>query len=493
MTLGTLIIMFAVAGAILTALIGMSKAGKINWLVSFLQNFTGTWFIFSGAVKAIDPMGTAFKMEQYFAEFVRAFEGTWFSFLAPLFPKLSAASSTFAVAMITLEIVVGLALILGGRNKLTSWVFLITLVFFTFLTGFTYLTGYVPDGVNFFQFAKWGPYIETNMKVTDCGCFGDFIKLKPKTSFIKDLFLLIPAFIFVFRSKDMHSLWTPAARTAVLSLTTVATVLFCISNYVWNEPVVDFRPFKEGVNIREQKQKEEEAANNVELIAYRLKNNKSGEVVELPFEQYLKEFKNYPKEEWTAEQIKSEPAIARTKISDFDVQDVEGTNMTEQLLSYDGYMFMIVAYKLYGKDAGKETISVPDTIWGADTVRVGDAVQVNRKVLSIANKQVEKGTYAWDGDYVARWTKVVNPMLETAEKDGVNALAITAFEDPGKIDDFRHATQSAYNFFTADDIMIKTIMRSNPGVILMKNGEIIQKWHYKQLPSYEEIKAKYMK
>lgn len=493
MTLTTLIIIFAIAGAILTALIGMSKGGKINWLVSFLQNFTGTWFVFSGVVKAIDPMGTAFKMEQYFAEFVRAFEGTWFSFLTPLFPKLASASAGFSVTMITLEVIVGLALILGGRGKLTSWVFLIILVFFTFLTGFTYLTAYVPDGVNFFQFGKWGPYIETNMKVTDCGCFGDFIKLKPKTSFIKDLFLLIPALIFVFRSKDMHQLWTPATRTAVLSLTTVGTVLFCLSNYVWNEPIVDFRPFKEGVNIREQKLKEEEAANAVEITAYRLKNIKTGKVVELPFEQYLKEFKNYPKEEWTAEQVKSEPTIARTKISDFDVQDVDGNNVTEQILNYDGYMFMLVAYKLHGKSDGSQTISVPDTIWGADTLRIGDSLQLKPKVLSIANKQVEKEIYGWDGKYVDRWTKVVSPLLEAAEKDKVPALAITGFEDPGKIDDFRHATQSAYNFFTADDIMIKTIMRSNPGVILMKNGTIVQKWHYKQLPSYEEIKTKYMK
>jgi uncharacterized membrane protein YphA (DoxX/SURF4 family) len=493
MTLGTLIVLFAIAGAVLTALIGMSKGGKINWLVSFLQNFTGTWFVFSGAVKAVDPMGTAFKMEQYFAEFVRAFEGTWFSFLAPVFPKLSEGSATFAVAMITLEIIVGLALIVGGRNKLTSWVFLITLVFFTFLTGFTYLTAYVPDGVNFFQFGKWGPYVETNMKVTDCGCFGDFIKLKPYTSFIKDLFLLIPALIFVFRSRDMHSLWTAAARTAVLSLATIGTVAFCLSNYVWNEPVVDFRPFKNGVNIRERKQQEEAAAAAVQILSYRLKNRKDGKVVELPYEQYLKEFKNYPKEQWEAEQVKSEPTVPRTKISDFDVQDVEGTNRTEQILTYDGYMFVIAAYKLYGKNNGSTTISVPDTIYGADTLRIEDSLQIQRKVLSIANKQVEKTTYEWDADFINRWTKVVNPMLQTAEKDKVPALAITGFEDPGKIEDFRQATKSKYNFFTADDIMIKTIMRSNPGVILMKNGTIIHKWHYRQLPDYEEIKAKYIK
>lgn len=493
MTLSTLIIIFAVVGAILTALVGMSKAGKINWLLSFLQNFTGTWFIFSGVVKAIDPMGTAFKMEQYFAEFERAFSGTWFAFLVPLFPKLSAISTTFSTGMITLEIIVGLALILGASRKFTSWVFLITLIFFTFLTGFTYLTGYVPDGVNFFQFGKWGPYIETNMKVTDCGCFGDFIKLKPYTSFIKDLFLLIPAIIFVIGAKRMHQLFTPVIRSVVLTVATAGTIFFCLSNYVWNEPIVDFRPFKNGVNIRERKLAEEQAAIDVEIIAYRLKNKNNGKVVELPYEQYLKEFKSYPKDEWTAEQVKSEPTVPHTKISDFDIQDVEGNNVTEQVLTLKDYTFMIVAYKLYGESTSKETISVPDTIWGTDTLRIGDSLQLQRKMLSAANKQVEKNIYTWDDHYTTRWTKVINPMIQTAEKDGVKTFVITGFESPDKIDDFRHETQSAFPFLTADDIMIKTIMRSNPGVVLMRNGTIIQKWHFKQLPSYEVIKAKFMK
>lgn len=493
MTLSMLIILFAVVGAVLTALIGFSKAGKINWILSFLQNFTGTWFIFSGAVKAIDPMGTAFKMEQYFAEFERAFSGTWFSFIVPLFPKLSAVSPTFSTTMITLEIIVGLALILGASRVLTSWVFLIILVFFTFLTGFTYLTGYVPDGVNFFQFGKWGTYVETNMKVTDCGCFGDFIKLKPFTSFVKDLFLLIPAIIFVIGAKKMHQLFTPVSRTITLSVATLGTVLFCISNYVWNEPIVDFRPFKNGVNIRERQLAEQEAAANVEIIAYRLTNKNNGKIVELPYEQYLKEFKKYPKEQWNIDQVKSEPTVPHTKISDFDLQDVEGNNVTEQVLNLPDYTFMIVAYKLHGKDAGKETLSVPDTIWGVDSLRVGDSLQLQRKILSVANKQVEKNINKWDKHFTERWTKVVNPVVIAAEKDGVKTFAVTGFDDPERIDDFRHETQSAYPFLTADDIMIKTIMRSNPGVVLLKNGQIIQKWHFKQLPAYGDIKAQFMK
>jgi uncharacterized membrane protein YphA (DoxX/SURF4 family) len=175
MTLGTLVLVVAIAAVLLTVLIGIFfKDDMNNWIVSLLQNFCGVLFIFSGWVKAVDPLGTAYKMEQYFAEFQGTFEDTTLSFMAPLFPTLSEYAIGFSVGMIVFEIILGLMLLLGSWPKVTAWAFFLLVLFFTFLTGFTYLTGYVPEGVNFFQFGKWGPYVETNMKVTDCGCFGDF-------------------------------------------------------------------------------------------------------------------------------------------------------------------------------------------------------------------------------------------------------------------------------------------------------------------------------
>ena len=183
MTLTTLTIGVAIAALILT-LVGKFAFDRVeNYFISYLQNFTGALFIFSGWVKAIDPLGTAYKMEQYFAEFESTFQDTWFSFLAPLFPQLSEYSASFSVFMIVLEIVLGVMLLVGMWRKFTAWTFFLIVAFFTFLTGFTYLTGYVPEGVNFFQFGKWGEYVSTNMKVTDCGCFGDFLKLEPRVSF----------------------------------------------------------------------------------------------------------------------------------------------------------------------------------------------------------------------------------------------------------------------------------------------------------------------
>jgi uncharacterized membrane protein YphA (DoxX/SURF4 family) len=153
---------------------------------------------FFGLGQSSGPLGTAYKMEQYFAEFQGTFEDTTLSFMAPLFPTLSEYAIGFSVGMIVFEIILGLMLLLGSWPKVTAWAFFLLVLFFTFLTGFTYLTGYVPEGVNFFQFGQWGPYVETNMKVTDCGCFGDFIKLEPKTSFLKDIFLLVPSLISCF-------------------------------------------------------------------------------------------------------------------------------------------------------------------------------------------------------------------------------------------------------------------------------------------------------
>jgi len=175
MTLGFLVSIIGGIALALTLLIGIVLREQKNWLMTYAQSFVGALFIFSGFVKAMDPLGTAYKMEQYFVEFESTFSETWLSFIAPLFPALSEASITFSVVMIVFEIVLGLMILIGSSPRFSSWAFFLLVAFFTFLTGFTYLTGYVPNGVNFFEFGQWTAFEETNMKVTDCGCFGDFL------------------------------------------------------------------------------------------------------------------------------------------------------------------------------------------------------------------------------------------------------------------------------------------------------------------------------
>ena len=521
MTLTKLTIGVAMAALLFTVLIAvLAKKRMKNPLISYLQCFTGALFVFSGWVKAIDPLGTAYKMEQYFAEFETTFEGTWFSFLSPLFPVLSKYAIGFSVGVIVFEILLGIMLLLGAYKKLTAWAFFLLVAFFTFLTGYTYLTGYVPSEpvaviqhtngeskqlllsgldtlstegwspidtvkVNFFDFGYWQAYKETNMKVTDCGCFGDFLKLKPKTSFLKDIFLLIPALLFLFFASKMHQLFSPTIRGSVLVLSTAGLIVYCLSNYVWDLPHIDFRPFKKGVNVVERKEYEAEAT-LTKVIGYELTNKSTGEKVNLTMEQ-LGEMVKYPKEIWEYEQIRSIPEAEPTKISDFAVENYQGYEVTDDILYDEGYSLMIVGYNLVYESVKTKIITVLDTIWAMDSLMVNDSLVLTQRIESIEKRQIERRDYFWNEDYTKRWTEVVNPLALEAEKAGVKIYAISKPYDESAVNDFRHTTQSAYPFYKADDILLKTIIRSNPGVLLWHNGTIVNKWHWRKMPSFQEL------
>lgn len=136
MTLGKLTIGVAIAALLFTLLLYVLQKRQVkNIFISYLQTFTGILFIFSGAVKAIDPLGTAYKMEQYFAELESTFQATWMSFLAPLFPTLSEYAIGFSVGMIVFEVILGVMLLIGSFPKFTSWAFFLLVAFFYFFNG----------------------------------------------------------------------------------------------------------------------------------------------------------------------------------------------------------------------------------------------------------------------------------------------------------------------------------------------------------------------
>ncbi|MFT7120293.1 MAG: putative membrane protein YphA (DoxX/SURF4 family) [Neolewinella sp.] len=448
MTLTTLLIRISIAALALTGITWFAFKKKDNIIISLLQNFCGALFIFSGYVKAVDPLGTAYKMEQYFAEFESTFADTAMSFLAPLFPMMSEFSVGFSVFMIVLEIVLGLALILGAWPKVTSWLFFLIVAFFTVLTGFTFMTGYVPSGVNFFAFGEWGSYMESNMKVTDCGCFGDFLKLEPFQSFMKDIVLLVPSLAFLFYSKKMHQVFSEKARNITLGVLMVVTLLYCFSNYSWDIPGQDFRPFKVGVDVAAQKEAESNAQSSVTTLAYVLTSKVDGTVKEIPTAEFLKVMGDYPQSDWAYDTKVSVPEIEPTKISDFEVSDAQGYDPIPDLLKDDSYTFLIVAYKLKG----------------------------------------DKGS--WDAGYVDKWKTDIAPVMAKAKAAGHKVAAMTKFNDDMTIDDFKQKVGVDYPFWRGDDIMLKTIVRSNPGIVLMKNGVIINKWHHKKMPSFEEMQGK---
>lgn len=495
MTIVTLMFYIGLAALALTLVMTLAYKVQKSWLMTYLQNFTGILFLFSGWVKAVDPLGTAFKMEDYFAEFYATFADTSMSFIAPMFPFFSEYSTAFAIFMIIFEIILGIMLIIGDRPKLTAWLFFLLVVFFTVLTGFTFLTGYVPMDQNFFSFSAWGEYKATNMRVTDCGCFGDFIKLDPRISFYKDLFLLMPSIYFLVRWKDMHQLFTSKSRNVTLVGSTFFLILYCVYNFYWDEPHVDFRPFRNGANIAEIKKAETESSNAVKVLAMKMKNKTTGEIKEFSYEEYMKNLSALIEEYETVEQIKTEPTIKETKISHFDITDFDGNEKTDIYLANPEAHLMVPVFKAeYKAIPGKRMVS--DSIFSMDTMAVADfkdSVTVVKTFKEVQQKEEEYYDIVWNKDFITTFVNVIKPLKEAAAKDKVSMSVVISGIDAEKAKLLAKETGLDVEYLTADEKLLKTIMRSNPGVILWKNGVLLHKWHYKKLPSWSEIKGEYLK
>ncbi len=493
MTLTTIVIWTAVISVVLTGITSqVFKQNKSLW-VSYLQNFCGAFFIFSGLVKVADPLGTSYKLVDYFTEFESTFSETWISFIAPMFPFFSEHSITVSLAVIILEIVLGVMLIIGAKNRLSAWLFFGIVFFFLFLTGYTALTGYVPEGVNFFSFGDWGAFDKNNMKVTDCGCFGDFIKLEPFLSFKKDVVLMVPAVIFLLKTKDMHSIFTAKTRNIITLASIGIFTVYGLSNFVWDIPGNDFRPFRVDVNIRDQKALEEESMMNAPTN-YVYTNKETGEVTSLSEAEYIKQYKNFPKEKFDMKQVTEDPEIPHSKISEFAVEDINGNEVTEELLNEKGYSLMYVCYKL-GYTEGEKNIMVADTSWLVDTVGTPgeEGFQLVKKADKISSHEETVTDYKFKSEYKTRFQGVVNPFAEAAQKAGVKVYAIAGGAGESVIRDFSEEINASYPIHMADDILLKTIVRSNPGIVLLKDGKVVQKWHYKQLPNFDEVKAEFIK
>jgi uncharacterized membrane protein YphA (DoxX/SURF4 family) len=494
MTLSGLVLNIGIVAIILTLIITLGLKKHKSYLMTFLQNFTGVLFIFSGWVKAIDPMGTAFKMEQYFGEFESVFSQTMFKFISPVFPMLSNISIWFSVGMIIFEIVLGIMLLFGIKPKLTAWLFFLLVVFFTILTGFTYLTGYVPSGATFFDFASWGPYKASNMKVTDCGCFGDFLKLEPKISFFKDIALLVPSIYFLFKYKDMHQLLTSKWNKIVMAGSTLLLILYCLNNFVWNEPHIDFRPFRNGADIAVLRAEEKKAQSEVQITDYTLKNLADGKIVDVPFKQYLADTTYQDKSKWTVvEQVKTPLRIPKTKISEFEITDFDGNDNTDLYLRNPKYHFMVMSPKVEF-ETGSVKAMVKDSIFKIDTIVASDhkTKEVKKTFLNVMNKEISKTDFIFSAAFIDD-LKAMKPVIDAAKKDGHDVSVVIGSFTKEAADDLAKETGIDAQYFTADDIMLKTIMRSNPGLVLWKNGVLVQKWHKNKLPDYAAIKTAFIK
>jgi len=356
----------------------------------------GLVFVFSGFVKGVDPMGTAYRIEDYLIAYGMDW-GLPFGLYA-------------SVALCALEFLLGAILILNIRIKEFSWILLVLMIFFTLITFYDALYEPVPD----------------------CGCFGDAIKLSNWGTFLKNLFLMSFTVAVFLERKNFHSAIGPMAQNAFILLIAVGFTGFCMQNY-FHLPVLDFRDWKVGNDMVPDDRGEAK-------IYLTFRNLESGETRE-----YLSP--DYPWNDslWMA---KWEFVDQRTDDSEvvrgheLVIETAEGEDVTSNYIENPDYQLLVIAYDLKGS---------------------------SRKTFPH-----------------------ISGLYEDADHAGVSLILVTSTL-PSDVDAIRDQFHPHLEIFYADDIVLKTMIRSNPGIILMKDGVVLAKWHYNDFPLFEDIRNRYLK
>jgi uncharacterized membrane protein YphA (DoxX/SURF4 family) len=358
----------------------------------------GLTFIFSGFVKGIDPWGSAYKFTDYF----NAFHMPWITDLAFALGILLAAS----------EFAMGTALIFNFFLRITSW---FTLTFMLFFTGLTLV-------------------LALTNPVTDCGCFGDALVITNWQTFYKNIVLLALAIFIFIQRKNFTGKNGPILSIAFTGMTVV--FYFYLVAYSYNHlPIIDFSPYKVGVNIPDAMKIPVGAPQAIYKNNFIYKNLKTGEE---------KEFTeaNIPwKDTLNWKYFKSEDPIVVQKgytppIHDFRIETADGEDIKDFFLYDDKYTFVVIASNLQ---------------------------KTNRDAMA----------------------KVVS-LAREARNRGYKFFLLTA-TSPVSFAAFKNETAASFDFFNTDEIALKTIVRSNPGLIILKKGTILKKYHYNDIPKPEEL------
>jgi uncharacterized membrane protein YphA (DoxX/SURF4 family) len=278
-------------------------------LVNISRVIVGVLFIFSGLVKANDPLGLSYKMQEFFDVWAQN------SSLTTIMHGLDNYALAFSIIMITLEIVIGVGLLIGWSKKFVSWMLLILIIFFTFLTGYAVLSG----------------------KIRTCGCFGDCIPLTAIQSFIKDIVLFILILIILIGNKYIQPIVSGGLSLFVIVFSTVI-VLFFQWHVHRHLPFKDCLPFKKGNNLLELRKMPSDAI--PDKVEFRFVYQKNGEKKQFTMDKL-------PDSSWTF--VSREDIIVEKgknnepPIKDFVINTLSGTDTTEALLNQnvDYYLFFV--------------------------------------------------------------------------------------------------------------------------------------------------------
>ena len=354
-------------------------------------------FIFSGYVKAIDPLGTLYKLKDYAAAMS----------LNGLLPDWALVG--VAIALGALEFALGVFMLFAVRRHVVSR---ITLAFMTAMTVLT-LWIFVADPVK------------------DCGCFGDALKLTNGETLLKNIVLSACAALVAWRPVDMAR-FISRSNQWIVRYYTVAYIVITSVYCLYTLPIFDFRPYHVGMNIKQGMEIPEGAEQPEFENTFLLKKN--GETREFTLD-------NYPDSTWeyvdtrTVQTKKGyEPPIHDFALTSCDT----GEDITEQVLTKKGYTFLLVSPRLAV----------------ADDSNFGDIDQI----------------------------------YEYAEENGADFYCVTASAND-EIERWRDLTGAEYQFCNADETTLKTMIRSNPGLMLLKDGTIIGKWSHNALPQTDDLTA----
>ncbi|RXG22586.1 BT_3928 family protein [Leeuwenhoekiella aequorea] len=360
-------------------------------LIGVIRIFVGILFIISGFIKLNDPVGFSFKLQEYFSPDVLNIE-----FMSPFALGL-------AIILVIVELVLGVALIIGYYKKATMWLLLLMILFFTFLTFYS-------------------AYFN---KVTDCGCFGDALPLTPWQSFSKDVVLLILILILFFNLKYIQPFFSNFGRSIVI----FATFIGCLSfgYYVlMHLPVFDFRAYKVGVNIKEGMTVPEDAEKAIFNYNWKFDINGTEKIITTQGE--------YPASEGTFIEVDTEVVSQGyvPPIHDFTIER-DGEDYAEEFLSAPN-VIVVIAYDL--------------------------------------NKT------EWNG-----WL-VIKKLTNEAIKKGYTVIGLTSSGE-AEVNDLLEKQNLNFEFYFTDATVLKTIVRSNPGILKLNKGTILQKKHWNDAEEIE--------
>lgn len=279
-------------------------------VVKITRVIVGILFIFSGLVKANDPLGLSYKMDEFFAKW----DWNW----APTF------SLPISIVMIAFEIFAGVALLLGWRPKLVSWLLLLLITFFTFLTGYAFLSG----------------------KFHSCGCFGDCIPITSGQSFAKDVVLLVLCIILVVGYKYIK----PIASRNIIDVVLVTLTGASCFLMVWvlmHLPVKDCLPYAEGKNIAAQMKPAEDFIPDSVVVYYTYK--KGGKELRFDASHFPDDFDENTYELVNREDVILREGTGKAIIQDFALFNLTGTDTTQAILNDSSRYLFFFAKDFEGK------------------------------------------------------------------------------------------------------------------------------------------------